>query len=335
MFTAADIHIFILTHNRSALLQQALQSIQAQTLSGSPVTVLDNNSGDDTEETVRRWADKNVRYVKTVTPHCTANLIKAQELMDREFALILHDDDLLHPYFVQIAVDALNRYPQTALIPAQAQCFNGKGIPAEFQNAQKPQAVFHRLTSPRQAAGEAWLPGGFIWSGSVARSSAYKKLDISALHRQYGKILDGIILNQLSKDGNTLHPATTTVFYRLHEGQDSKQNATGVRLEQLWAWITYFHDLLAQSPDRAERRIYMLYSYKIIRGIYAFLSEDEKKRYPWKTVFVPELLKKRFLTRGMVFYAQRHKSRWGRIITLPMKVWYDRHFYKNTLVRLP
>lgn len=335
MYTVADIHIFIMTHNRRDLLQQTLQSVFAQTAPGSPVTVLDNASEDGTEETVKQLQAKNLHYVNTRPLNVNANLIKAQELMDREFALILHDDDLLHPYFIETALKALNKYPQTALIPAQARCFHGYQIPSEFKNAQRPQAAFHRLTSPGQAAGAAWLPGSLIWSGSVARSSAYKKLDIPAMHRQYGKILDWIILNRLSEDGYTLLPAMTTLFYRLHEGQDSNQSATGVSLAQLWAWITYFHRLLAQSPDRAERSIYKLYSYKIISGIYTFLAEEEKKRCPWETAFVPELLKKQILTPGMLFYAKRHKNRWGRIVTLPMKLLYDRHFYNNTLVRMP
>ena len=65
MYTIDDIQIFVTTHNRASLLKETLQSILAQTVSIQNITVLDNESTDNTAEIVLQLKDKGVRYVHT------------------------------------------------------------------------------------------------------------------------------------------------------------------------------------------------------------------------------------------------------------------------------
>ena len=65
MYTIDDIQIFVTTHNRASLLKETLQSILAQTVSIQNITVLDNESTDNTAEIVLQLKDKGVRYIHT------------------------------------------------------------------------------------------------------------------------------------------------------------------------------------------------------------------------------------------------------------------------------
>lgn len=58
MYTIDDIQIFVTTHNRASLLKETLQSILAQTVPIKNITVLDNESTDNTAEIVFQLKDR-------------------------------------------------------------------------------------------------------------------------------------------------------------------------------------------------------------------------------------------------------------------------------------
>ena len=52
MYTIDDIAVFIATHNRSEYLKQTMDSFIVQSVQPNKITVLDNESVDDTEQVV-------------------------------------------------------------------------------------------------------------------------------------------------------------------------------------------------------------------------------------------------------------------------------------------
>jgi glycosyltransferase involved in cell wall biosynthesis len=60
-----DIQIFILTYNRANYLKDSINSLLNQTIRPNIITILDNNSTDNTEEVVSEFEKYNVKYVKT------------------------------------------------------------------------------------------------------------------------------------------------------------------------------------------------------------------------------------------------------------------------------
>lgn len=60
-----DIQIFVISHNRAHLIKDCINSIFAQTAGVSEITVLDNESTDDTEVVVKSYKEKGVKYIKT------------------------------------------------------------------------------------------------------------------------------------------------------------------------------------------------------------------------------------------------------------------------------
>ena len=98
MYTIDDIQIFVTSHNRASLLKETLQSILAQTVPIKNITVLDNESTDNTAEIVLQLKDRGVHYVHTTG--FLGNFKKAQELVSRPYCMLFHDDDLLHPAYL-------------------------------------------------------------------------------------------------------------------------------------------------------------------------------------------------------------------------------------------
>ncbi len=58
------VSVVVATYNRSALLRDALHSIQAQTVQDFEVVVVDDGSTDDTQATVLAFDDDRIRYVR-------------------------------------------------------------------------------------------------------------------------------------------------------------------------------------------------------------------------------------------------------------------------------
>lgn len=147
MYTIDDIQIFVTTHNRASLLKETLQSILAQTVSIQNITVLDNESTDNTAEIVLQLKDKGVRYVHTTG--FLGNFKKAQELVSRPYCMLFHDDDLLHPTYLENALKALNSYPNIALITTTQSAFANNSVP-QMPKQVSPSHIF--FTSPQKWA---------------------------------------------------------------------------------------------------------------------------------------------------------------------------------------
>jgi glycosyltransferase involved in cell wall biosynthesis len=100
--------IGITTYNRAdSYLPHTLDSALAQTYPNLEILVSDNASTDHTEELVRAIDDPRTRYVKHarnigVTPHFNYCVSQARGA----YFLLLHDDDLIDPDFIETCLSA-------------------------------------------------------------------------------------------------------------------------------------------------------------------------------------------------------------------------------------
>ncbi len=83
----------ITTFNRAKFLKKAIKSVLGQTYGDFELIILDNSSSDDTEATVRSFADKRIRYIK----HRPLGIAESRNLgigeAQGEFVAFLDDDD--------------------------------------------------------------------------------------------------------------------------------------------------------------------------------------------------------------------------------------------------
>ena len=117
MYTIDDIDVFIKTHNRSLFLIETIECLLHQTVSPKTITVLDNDSEDNTQEIVERYKKQGVKYIKTKGK--IGNFLKAKELASKKFVVLCHDDNLIHPqYFERIlfGLNSINNLSKSLLI---------------------------------------------------------------------------------------------------------------------------------------------------------------------------------------------------------------------------
>lgn len=110
--------ILIPTHNRAAMLGDAVTSALAQTYSPLEIIILDNESKDDTPAVASAFAsrDAQVRYVRhPVDLGITGNWRAGIGLARGDFLCLLHDDDTVEPAFVKTLAQPLLADPTLAL----------------------------------------------------------------------------------------------------------------------------------------------------------------------------------------------------------------------------
>ncbi|HWH44523.1 MAG TPA: glycosyltransferase family 2 protein [Thermoleophilaceae bacterium] len=104
------VSIGVPTFNRAERLTRAVESVLRQTHERIEVTILDNASGDGTEQIAREIAERDarVRYVRhprNIGPE--ANFNAAFEAAGGEFAMLVADDDLIAPDYIERCLAAL------------------------------------------------------------------------------------------------------------------------------------------------------------------------------------------------------------------------------------
>jgi glycosyltransferase involved in cell wall biosynthesis len=104
--------VFIPTYNRAKYLRQCLEALEQQYLTPSEldVVVSDNASDDETPEVVKEFPSLKLRYSgNEENLGLCANFNRVLDLCQTEFVVLLPDDVLLTPGFLQRALDALSR----------------------------------------------------------------------------------------------------------------------------------------------------------------------------------------------------------------------------------
>jgi glycosyltransferase involved in cell wall biosynthesis len=110
MAEAPHVSIIIPTYNRAALLGEAIRSVQAQTIAGWELIIVDDGSTDDTQERTAALSDPRIRLI--AAPH-SGNLSRVRNLGAAEatgiWIAFLDSDDLWVPEKLALQLDALSR----------------------------------------------------------------------------------------------------------------------------------------------------------------------------------------------------------------------------------
>lgn len=121
--------IAIPTFNRAdSYLPQSLQSALAQTYPCVEILVSDNCSSDHTEELVKRFDDPRIRYFRqsqNIGPNNNGNF--CVEKAQGAYFLLLHDDDVLDPDFLETCMRAAGYKTDVGIIRTGLRLINSEG----------------------------------------------------------------------------------------------------------------------------------------------------------------------------------------------------------------
>jgi glycosyltransferase involved in cell wall biosynthesis len=121
------VSIILPIYNSAQFIEEALESIRQQTFQDYEVLVVDDGSGDQTGEIVKRHKDR-LRYI--YQEH--GGPAKARNRGIREstgkYVAFLDSDDLWLPTKLEKQVDMMDRNPELGMVITENLCFNERGV---------------------------------------------------------------------------------------------------------------------------------------------------------------------------------------------------------------
>jgi len=166
------------TYRRPFFLKKAIMSALNQTFSNIQVIVYDNCSADQTKEEVEEIAkqDSRLKY------HCHSHLIPAAEnyrfafsMVNTPFFSVLADDDLLLPYFFEIALSVLERFPAAYFFLGSTLDCSEKGKIISAEALKWTQEYF----DPPSGVFEV-IQKYFNWTGSLFKKEVLAQVHIDS-----------------------------------------------------------------------------------------------------------------------------------------------------------
>jgi glycosyltransferase involved in cell wall biosynthesis len=125
------VSVLIPTYNYGRFLDEAIQSVLAQTYSNFELIIVDNNSTDNTTQVVKNYlTDKRVAYYRNDRNlGLVANWNKCVSYAKGEFVKFLMADDKFKPELLNEFVDIMRRYPDVALVTSNSEIFGARSKP--------------------------------------------------------------------------------------------------------------------------------------------------------------------------------------------------------------
>ena len=164
----ARVTVAIPTYNRAPLLGRAIESVLGQTYGELRLLVADNASTDETAAVVEGFADPRLEYVRR--PENTgllANFDDCLSRFDTEYSLLLGDDDLLRPSFLEETVPILDAHPRVGMVHTAFSVIDADGRIVEEQTDWT-----YRLTADTVETGAEFLAESMVWACRVCSSAA-------------------------------------------------------------------------------------------------------------------------------------------------------------------
>ncbi len=131
---AADVEpivtVVIPTYNRAGLVEQAIDSVLAQTQARADIIVVDDGSVDETATRLRRYADR-ITYVQTDHggPAHARNV--GMRLARGRYVAFLDSDDLYYPYKLALQVRLMEQHPDIGMTYSEFSAFDDTGLVEE------------------------------------------------------------------------------------------------------------------------------------------------------------------------------------------------------------
>jgi glycosyltransferase involved in cell wall biosynthesis len=210
-------------------IEQALESILAQTYSDLELIICDNASTDRTQEICQAYAakDRRIRYHRNETNlGGVRNYNRTFELSSGRYFKWAAHDDALAPDFLRRCVQVLIEYPEVVLCHPKAKIIDEQGRVIEDYDVQlrtdspQPHVRFHDLIWVRHWCVEIY--------GLIRRNA----LEMTPLHGEYASS-DRVLLVQLALLGR-FHEIGEYLFFSRRHGQQGSRLVHDLHAYSAW-----------------------------------------------------------------------------------------------------
>ena len=330
--TFDDIQIIVMTHNRAYLLGESIESILNQTSGVKEIIVLDNESSDNTEDIVSHYSSRGVKYLKTYG--FLGNFNKAKEISNNKYVMLFHDDDILHPEYLEKVLQILNKEKNIAAVYSRYTEFNGLESPKNFsslKNNIRNGGGYYLFHNQKSFAKFMFFIHIIAYATAVYKTNLFKEIDIE--YQKFSKFNDWPFMCKFAKFGKVALLADKSAFYvRRHNGQDTCTNTNIPSFEQILNWDKFFFDVLFEKKDCLLNKLYSrIATVSYIAKYKAFIPLENRKdfsekklREMAKSIGLPDnddkLISEKAAGAYWYFYENRNLKNFNKSISINFKM---------------
>ena len=223
-----NLDVIVLTYNRADYLKIALESLCESNATWRKIIVLDNASTDHTIDVVEKIIDKYPsRTIEIITNEKNlgnpGNFKKSQAIATNEYTAIFHDDDAIHPEYIDRAMSLM----------------------MDDKNEKRPVMVSGGVRGLYNVNHENWdiLPDTYFYFPSnfnmwlqliinrptfccaIYNTKIYKSVPYCP--EKYGKLHDVVFMSEIGMNGDLIFLHGECVRWRQHVKSDSNTLKTG------------------------------------------------------------------------------------------------------------
>ena len=259
MITINDIDVFVLSYNRESYILETLQSLNNQTIGKFEIKILDNGSTDNTQKSIESLENKNILFFGSDTNNGALwNFQRAQKLASKKYTILFHDDDLIHPKYLEYVIKVLNEQKDISLVCSGMKATKNPNQKHWNEYSYSP-IIFDRLS---QFASLVYLGFPLNFATVVYKTEYLKKAKID--FEQYGKIADRPLVFDCVKNGKIALFAGQYIQYRTHENQDSKNSSSGPFYNETIALHKKYKNIIFQDNFLLPKILFLVNFYRYV-----------------------------------------------------------------------
>lgn len=229
------------------------------------------------------------------------NLIAAQKFLQQDYVILLHDDDLIHPEYLGIALRVLLMHPEVNLLTANTVPWDIDQVPIDLPSLSTKGHLF----SSRDYATYVYNAGHPSYSLAIYKSHAFKTINILEIIDRYGKWGDVPIMLETIQSGKAVVLTDACGWMGVHLGQDSNDESTRPSYQAWIAREANFLRFMGDDPRTLAGLSFCLMNYRHMRSGY-------KRRVRKDVTF------KRFLDEARIANALTKRGEWSRLVSFRM-----------------
>lgn len=212
------VSVIVTTYNRRALLEETLDSIRSQTYSNLEILVVDNESGDGTEDYVRSLSDPRVRYFRNPNGGVIAvNRNFGLEQAEGDYVAFCDDDDLWLPRKIERQLEEFDRRPDADVVATATILFDGRSV----LGVNRRSLPLSTITFPHQIV----FGNEIALSSVLARRSSILAVQGFDTNPDFCAVEDFHLWMKVTCAGGQIRMVRRPhVLYRTHPGQASAKD---------------------------------------------------------------------------------------------------------------
>lgn len=242
--TYENLDVMILTYNRAQFLEIALKSLFSSTCNWNKTIIVNNASTDNTLQIIhdieRRYPDRHIEIITHEKNIGNTNNFKySQKIASNEYTAVFHDDDAIHPEYIERAMTILSANPDAVLASGGANALynvdenNWPILPNMYTLFPPEDNVFYQLICVRPN-----------FCCSIYKTEIYRRTRYNP--EKYGKLHDISFLMEIGRQGETAFLHGECVRWRQHVNSDSNSLSSGPFTEEVLKVLAYIHNSLEE-----------------------------------------------------------------------------------------